>query len=160
MLMLTLCTVSTVHATTTEGQVKNALSLLKRTGITIDKSSIVILNTQEDTDKVTSPTQKQVAMTSNAFVIGNQFPIYINAWADFWEHARQEPQVAVDVMIAGILAHERIHAAGDTSETAAYAEELRVVRKLATQNKVDYALSGWISQTERFLEEEKLVAGT
>ena len=89
-----------------------------------------------------------------AFVISAAWPIYINldGHQDFVDSYRENPWVAFPM--AGMLAHERVHATGEGSEAAGLRAELALDRRFRESGKLPAAFN-LILMERQVLEQER-----
>ncbi|HSB09454.1 MAG TPA: hypothetical protein VLM38_08055 [Blastocatellia bacterium] len=75
-----------------------------------------------------------------AFTLDQQWPIYINGESDLYSAitARQSSvEDPVVYKLAGVIAHERVHAQGESSEVKAIEEEIRILEIFVVQSLVE-----------------------
>lgn len=155
LLALVLLAVANGHANTRNDIViGKALNMLHSIGRVIDRKNIECLPSADEVKTRFGENKHiQIAMTSEMFVVGTSFPIYINTWTPFWERAVKSQDQAYIAVIAAKLAHELVHAKNERRESEAYAEELRVLREL--ERKGVNGIGSAIDEAEQFFAEEK-----
>ena len=101
---------------------------------TLTTQLIVIrdINRYLDYKGVVDKTQRDVIKRYRAaFTLDEQWPIYINGESELFSLAESRSLTPVDPLVyklAGLIAHERVHAEGEPSEKKAIEEETRILQ--------------------------------
>lgn len=109
------------------------LSPEKQTVEVLTTRLIVVLdmNRYLDYKRVADPKQRDlIKRFKTAFTLDEHWPIYINGESELYAAAEarsSEGDNPADYKLAAVLAHERVHAEGEPSETKAIEEEIKVL---------------------------------